>query len=65
MANNLDVSSWVVIRDGCPISYRLNGKDEIEFRFGTQWDGFEFVFDAGILSEFVSVSGRALAERQV
>lgn len=62
MGRNLTVASWVVIKEGCPISYRLNGRDEIEFRFGSEWDGFEFVFDAGILFEFVNVSNRALEE---
>lgn len=62
MNRNLNVSSWVVIRQGCPISYRVNGHDDIEFRFGSLWDGFEFVFDAAALHEFVGAATLALGE---
>jgi len=60
MSGNLSVGSWVVIRKGCPITYRVNGRDEVEFRFGSQWDGFEFVFDAAVVREFRRVSKLAL-----
>lgn len=62
IGKNLNVSSWVIIREGCPISYRVNGRDEIEFRCGSQWDGFDFVFDAPALREFVAKSRLALTQ---
>jgi hypothetical protein len=59
---DLNVSSWVAVRKGCPIAYSVNGQEEIEFRFGTRWDGFEFVFDLDALRAFVESSNLAIAE---
>lgn len=61
MPADLTVSSWVGIRAGCPLSYRING-DEIEFRCGSARHGFEFVFDVPALRDFAAVTARALAE---
>jgi hypothetical protein len=58
----LNVSSWVVVRKGCPIAYSANREDEIEFRFGNRWDGFEFVFDVDALRAFVEAANTALGE---
>jgi hypothetical protein len=38
------------------------GQDEIEFRFGTRWDGFEFVFEADALQAFIEAANLAMAE---
>jgi hypothetical protein len=59
---DLNVSSWVAVRKGCPIAYCVNGQEAIEFRFGTRWDGFEFVFDLDSLLAFVEASNLAIAE---
>jgi hypothetical protein len=62
VTRDLNVSSWVIVRKGCPIAYSTNGQHEIEFRFGTRWDGFEFVFDADALQAFVEAANHAMAE---
>lgn len=62
MSSDLNVSSWVVVRKGCPIAYSVNGREEIEFRFGTRWDGFDFVFDLDALRAFIEASNLAIME---
>lgn len=62
MIRELNVSSWVVVRKGCPIAHSVCGQDEIEFRFGTRWDGFEFVFEADALQAFIEAANLAMAE---
>lgn len=61
MGQDLNVSAWVAIRHGCPIAYCVNG-EEIEFRLGSQHDGFDFVFEVAALRAFVEVSQEVLSE---
>lgn len=61
MSEVVNVSSWVVIRQGCPITCRRNGAD-VEFLLGSPTAGFEFVFDVGALREFVAVSAAAIRD---
>ncbi|GAB1515741.1 hypothetical protein [Actinophytocola sp. KF-1] len=63
MSQEVHVSSWVSIKPGCSISYRVNG-DEIEFQFGATADGLEFVFHTAALRDFVDVAQAAMSERQ-
>jgi hypothetical protein len=63
MSQEVHVSSWVSIKPGCPISYRVNG-DEVEFQFGTPADGMEFVCHTAALREFVELAQAAMSERQ-
>lgn len=62
MIRELNVSSWVVVRKGCPIAHSVQGNDEIEFRFGTRWDGFEFVFEVDALQAFIEAAADAMKE---
>lgn len=62
MFRNLNVSSWVVVRKGCPIAHSVHGEGQIEFRFGTRWDGFEFVFETDALQAFVDSAQLAIAD---
>jgi hypothetical protein len=62
MFTDLKVSSWVAIRRGCPISYRVHGDDDIEILCGSSRDGFEFTVDAEILRELVRVGTSALGD---
>ena len=62
MFADLTVSSWVAIRRGCPISYRVNADDDIEILCGSPRDGFEFTVDAEILRELIRVGTSALGE---
>jgi hypothetical protein len=58
---DLNVSSWVVVRKRCPIAHSVHG-EYVEFRFGTRWDGFEFVFEVDALQAFVEAAQEAVAE---
>jgi hypothetical protein len=40
----------------------VHGDDQIEFRFGTRWDGFEFVFEADALQAFIEAATDAMEE---
>jgi hypothetical protein len=62
MQRDLTVSSWVGIRKGCPMRYRVNGSDGVEFAFGGVRDCFEFVFEAETLRQFLNLGGQALRE---
>ena len=61
MHTSLKVSSYVVVRERCPMRYRVSGND-IEFSFGGRYDPFDFVFNADALRQFLSVSSEALQE---
>lgn len=61
MFRELNVSSWVVVRKGCPIAHSVHNEGEIEFRLGTRWDGFEFVFEVDALRAFVEAAQDAIA----
>jgi hypothetical protein len=64
MSANLKVSSWVGIRQGCPIRYRVNASDDVEFAVGGIRECFEFVFDAEALREFLRLGAEALQEME-
>jgi hypothetical protein len=49
-------------RKGCPLTYTVGSSDEVEFRYGSQRDGFEFGYDAEALRQFVTLAGAALKE---
>jgi hypothetical protein len=40
----------------------VHGEGQIEFRFGTRWDGFEFVFETDALQAFVDSAQLAIAD---
>jgi len=58
----LKVSSYVIVRDRCPMRFRVTGGDDVEFSFGGTRDPFEFVFDAEALRGFLRVGTDALRE---
>jgi hypothetical protein len=62
MTTDLKVSSWVAIRRGCPISYRVHADDDIDIMCGSTRDGFEFTVDVETLRELVRVGTSALGE---
>jgi hypothetical protein len=59
----LMVSSYVTVRDGCPMRHRVV-KDTVEFTFGGFREPFEFAFDTGSLREFLRVGTAALGEME-
>jgi hypothetical protein len=56
----LKVSSYVIVRERCPMRFRVTGDDDVEFSFGGTRDPFEFVFDAVALREFLRLGADAL-----
>jgi len=63
MPGDLKVSSYVTVRDRCPMRFRVNGRDEVEFSFGSRQDPFEFEFNAEALRGFLWLGSKARAER--
>lgn len=62
MPGDLKVSSYVTVRDRCPMRFRVNSSDEVEFSFGGRQDPFQFEFDAEALREFLWLGSKALEE---
>jgi hypothetical protein len=59
---NMTVGTWVMVRDGCPISAEVLG-DEVHFLFGeTPREGTEFVIEVDPLREFVRLATEAVRE---
>ncbi|MGQ0838166.1 hypothetical protein [Actinokineospora sp.] len=62
MNGNITISSWVAIREGCPMKVSVLAGDEAEFTCGTRRDVFEFIIDYEPLRELVRLGTAALAE---
>lgn len=62
MYANLITNSWVSIRDGCQLRYRVNDDDSVDFMIRDGSQVVEFEYAAGILREFVTLANGALAE---
>ena len=60
---NLVVSSYVVIRDGCPVAMSIDNADQVQITCGTIGvDAFEFVLQREALRAIVELGGEVLAE---
>lgn len=59
---NPSVSSYVTIRDRCPMRYRVVDNEIVEFAFGGIRDPFEFLFDIHSLRDFMELATLALQE---
>jgi hypothetical protein len=57
---DVKVSSYVSIRDGCPIRFRINDPDDVEFSLGNLRDPFEFVFQREALRQFLVLASEVL-----
>jgi hypothetical protein len=62
MNTDLKVSSYVIIGDDCPMRFRVNDYDDVEFGFGSERDPFEFVFHRESLRKFIILGSEALCE---
>lgn len=60
--SDLTVSSYVTVRRGCPMRFRVNGGDDVEFSFGDLRTPFEFVFDTEALRSYLAIGAEALQE---
>jgi hypothetical protein len=61
--DSLAVISWVTIRTGCPVTYRVDQSDTVDFLYGSPDNGFEFAFEADALRAFITTATQALEER--
>jgi hypothetical protein len=61
MTDSTAVLSWVAIRRGCSISYRVNDDDEADFLCG---ESCEVTFEADTLREFLRLGADALQEME-
>jgi hypothetical protein len=65
MNSNPTVDVCVGIHGGCPISYLITrDKQEAEFSFGTEHDGFHYVFDQVALRTFLRLGAQVLEEME-
>lgn len=62
MNADLRVSSYVSIRAGCAMRFRVNDYDDVEFGFGSERDPFEFVFQREALRNFLIIGSEALCQ---
>jgi hypothetical protein len=62
MYANLITNSWVSIRDGCQLRYRVSEDDCVDFTVKDGVQIFEFEYHAEALRQFVELAVRALAE---
>jgi hypothetical protein len=58
---NLVVSSYVIVKEGCPVTFAVEGPDQVQITCGVlPTDAFEFVMQREALREFVTRGTDAL-----
>lgn len=62
MYANLITNSWVSIRGGCQLRYRVSEDDCVDFSIKDGAQVFEFEYQADALRQFVELAMQALAE---
>lgn len=63
LGKDLIVSSYVVIKHGCPLAISVDGPDQVQVTCGrVPSDSFEFVMEREALRAFVQLGSDALAE---
>lgn len=56
------VSTYVILRDGCPVDFTVLGSNQVEVICGERRDGCEFLFDAESLRRFLEGGTAALRD---
>jgi hypothetical protein len=62
MSHRVTVSSYVIIKDGCPIHFNILSRDQVEVVCDQPRDGFEFIMATETLRTFIKSGTQALAE---
>jgi hypothetical protein len=63
LGTNLVVSSYVVVREGCPVAITVDGPDQVQITCGTiPSDAFEFILQREALRAIVELGTDALEE---
>lgn len=61
-ADQVDVSTYVIVRDGCPLRFVVLGSGQVEVTCGEPRDGCQLLLDAAALRAFLAAGSAALAE---
>jgi hypothetical protein len=60
---NLVVSSYVIVKEGCPVRFAVDGPDQVQVTCGVlPTDAFEFVMQREALRTFIALGTEALRE---
>jgi len=60
---DLIVSSYVVVREGCPVAFSVDSPDQVQVTCGrAPSDAFEFILEREALRAFVELGVEALHE---
>jgi hypothetical protein len=63
MGDDLVVSAWVSVRDGCEITCSTESKHGVYFTVTSEdAPAFEFAFQAGALRQLIAAGSKALAD---
>jgi hypothetical protein len=62
MADQLDVSTYVIVKKGCPLRFSVMGGDQIEVTCGGPRDGCQLLLDTATLRRFLTDGAAALAQ---
>jgi hypothetical protein len=60
--DQLNVSTYVIVKDGCPMSFTVLGSGQVEVTFGDPRDGCQLMLDAESLRRFLTLGREALRE---
>ncbi|MGH3761013.1 hypothetical protein [Actinophytocola sp.] len=61
-SDQLNVSAYIILQDGCPLSFTVLGSGQVEVTCGEPRDGCQLLLDAESLRRFLAL-GRAAMER--
>jgi hypothetical protein len=61
-ADPLEVSNYVIVKDGCPIRFEVMGSGQVEVTFGAPRNGCQVMFAAEALRAMLDAAALALRE---
>ena len=61
-ADQLDVSTYVIVRNGCPVRFAVLGSGQVEVTCGEPRDGCQLLLDTAALRAFLAAGSAALVE---
>ena len=59
-ADQLEVSTYVIVKEGCPVRFCVLGSGQVEVTCGEPRDGCQLMLDAAALREFLAAGAAAL-----
>jgi hypothetical protein len=60
--DQLNVSTYVILRDGCPLDFNVLGSGQVEVTCGGARDGCQLLLDSDSLRRFLASGTQALRE---